>query len=309
MTKKIGLWMYSNQGGDIIQNKLKTNLQKSGYEVFNDFDLRKCHSFNDKIITEQGFDLTSLDLLFHMNADERSDHQNSILQALDRKIKVVNPYSKNEDARDKFLSNFILHNAKIKTPPSILIPIDISESFIFDIFNKWKSILLKPRRWYGGKGIMKFDSAEQFLDFRYLGQSFFNEFFLQKFIPFQDRDYRVEIIGNKFIGHYSRIKGHSFKTNVKAGGSVVLNKYDEKKINLAQRAAAALNLDITIVDMIDSKEDNEPYVIEVNDSLGVFESVDTLPTIDKKTHDEFIDYDTKKMQALTQYLHEKVREK
>ena len=49
--KKVGLWMYKNDGGDIIQERLKSKLIKNNIFVLNDFDLRDCYIVNDKILT------------------------------------------------------------------------------------------------------------------------------------------------------------------------------------------------------------------------------------------------------------------
>lgn len=35
--KKVGLWMYKNDGGDIIQERLKSKLIKNNIFVLNDF--------------------------------------------------------------------------------------------------------------------------------------------------------------------------------------------------------------------------------------------------------------------------------
>lgn len=67
--KKVGLWMYKNDGGDIIQERLKSKLIKNNIFVLNDFDLRDCYIVNDKILTSNGYDLTKLDCLYYMNAD------------------------------------------------------------------------------------------------------------------------------------------------------------------------------------------------------------------------------------------------
>ena len=49
--KKVGLWMYKNDGGDIIQERLKSKLIKNNIFVMNDFYLRDCYIVNDKILT------------------------------------------------------------------------------------------------------------------------------------------------------------------------------------------------------------------------------------------------------------------
>lgn len=268
---KIGIWMYRNAGGIEPQQELVARLRDLGYEVINDFDMRKCYCLDNRIITEDGRDLTTLDLLFHMNADERTPHQNSILQTFALAgVHVINPVTAYEQARDKFLSNFLLRRSGIRVPQSILINNDFPESILKGIFAEWKSVLLKPRKWFGGRGIIKFDAFAQFMDFYIATRQFYTEFFLQRYIPFLERDYRVELINGEVASYYSRKKQHAYKTNVHAGGQVIPCKYDKNKVVLAKRAAMALSIPVTIVDLIESTEDGEVYVLEVNDCLGVF---------------------------------------
>jgi ribosomal protein S6--L-glutamate ligase len=73
--KKIGLWMYSNDGGDMVQNELINELKLLDCEVMPSFDMRDCYCLNGKVYTGDGFDLTKLDVLYHMNADEQNIHQ------------------------------------------------------------------------------------------------------------------------------------------------------------------------------------------------------------------------------------------
>jgi ribosomal protein S6--L-glutamate ligase len=298
---KIGIWMYKNDGGDVPRSKLIKMLQKEDYEVIHDFDMRKCYCINNTVITEDGIDLSSLDLLYHMNADERNDHQITMLHALEISgVKVINPYYQFENARDKFTSNMLLSKAGIKVPESLLIGINFSESFIKNIFDKWKSILIKPRRWFGGQGIVKFDNFEYFMDFYGLIKNSFSQLFLQKFIPFSDKDYRVELINGEVVDYYSRHKIHQFKTNGHAGGYPVISEYDEKKIILAKNAAKILNIPLTIVDMIESSEDGEIYVLEVNDTLGIF--VESVAHFSKLNFPKELADDDKKLRMLFDYI-------
>lgn len=307
----IGIWMYKNQGGEKPRSVLIDRLQAEGYEVIADFDMRKCYCLNNAIMTENGRDLSKLNLLFHMNADERSEHQNSILRALEMAgVRLLNPYVPHEIARDKFVSNFMLQQAGINVPPSILVNNEFSEVVIKNIFDQWGSVLLKPRRWYGAKGIIKFDDFEQFIDFALANKNFYTQYFLQKFIPFNDHDYRVELIDGKVMGCYNRRKNHSYKTNYHAGGGLISCADDENKILLAKQAAAALNIPITIVDIVQSVVDDRPYVLEVNDTMGVF--IESLARyFDEKIYDEFA-YDQKKIDMLVEYINlqmEKIRDK
>lgn len=307
----IGIWMYKNDGGDESCRSLVDKLREEGYEVIDDFDMRKCYCIDSQVMTEDGRDLSKLDLLFHMNADERSEHQNSILYALEMAgVHLINPYMVHEIARDKFISNFVLQKAGISVPPSILINNEFSEPVVKDLFDQWGSVLLKPRRWFGGKGIMKFDSFEKFKDFCLATDGFYQQYFLQKYIPFDSCDYRVELINGEVVGCYSRQKKHDYKTNQTAGAIPIPCVYDQNKIDLAKRAAGVLNIPVTIVDIVHSVSDGKFYVLEVNDSIGVFiESYSR--NHGNKIHREF-SYDQKKIDMLVKYINlqmEKVRGK
>ncbi|MFA6119344.1 MAG: ATP-grasp domain-containing protein [Parachlamydiales bacterium] len=298
---KIGIWMYKNDGGIIPRTKLIKMLRDKGYEVIDDFDLRKCYCINNFVMTEDGRDLTSLDLLFHMNADERSDQQIDMLHALELSgVKVINPFYPFENARDKFISNMKLRKAGIKVPDSLLIGNNFSDSFMKKLFDDWGSILVKPRKWFGGQGIVKFDNYEHFMDLYGLIEKHFSQLFLQRFIPFTKQDYRVEIINGEVVDYYSRAKEHQFKTNVHLGGHVVPSAYDEEKIILAKKAAKALDIPITIVDIIQSSENGESYVLEVNDSLGVF--IEAHSNYAKLKIYEELSHDDKKLNMLFDYI-------
>ncbi len=298
---KIGIWMYKNQGGITPRNKLIKMLRDEGYEVVHDFDMRKCYCFNNSVMTENGIDLTSLDLMFHMNADERSDHQIDILHALDAAgVKVINPYCQFENARDKFISNLKLRKAGIKVPDSLLIGNNFSESFMKNLFNDWGSVLIKTRKSFGGKGIIKFDDFEHFMDYYGITEKCFSQLFLQRFISFTGGDYRVEIINGEVVGYYSRENEHQFKTNVHQGGRCVPCAYNEEKISLAKKAAKVLDIPITIVDIIQSTETGESYVLEVNDSMGIFLEAG-LKDSNLKLYEEFA-YDNKKLLMLFDYI-------
>lgn len=307
---KIGIWMYRNDGALYIHNELAQELVRYGYEVIDNFDMRKCYCLNNKIMTEDGRDLTSLNLLFHMNVDESNSHQNDILHTFEMAgVKVINPYVPYQNAFDKYISNFKLRQAGVNVPPSILIDSDASPMLIKNIFDEWGSILIKSRFSAGGKGIIKIDNCEQFLDLQPTIKFLFPNFFLQKFIPFGDHDYRVELIDGEVLFCYSRKKEHSFKTNLHAGAKqVIACKYEEKFGAMAKLAAKTLNIPLTTVDLIKSIYDNQYYVLEVNGNLGVFiealllsqgENVNkTLFGADKRKIDMIVSYICRQMDLL-----------
>lgn len=272
MTKgTIALWMYKNDGGDRIQHALKDKLEEKGYKIINDFDMRDCYYFENKILTKCGQNLLDIDLLYHMNADEQTLHQNEILHALDQlSIPVVNHWDAFSKSKDKFLTNLRLKKHGILTPPSALVSTSMIASVIHQIFYSWKTVLFKPRSNHGGKGIVKFERVDQFLDFTQTMNPYLNNYYLEKFIPFGAHDYRVEIIDGKVVGGYCRTKVHAFKTNVSSGGLMTGIMPDDDCKDIAIKAAHVMGIETTIVDMLRSNEDGKIYVLEVNPILGIF---------------------------------------
>lgn len=269
--KTVGLWMYNNDGGNIIQKKLIQELKLSGFEVINSFDMRNCYCLNGKVYTEDNMDLTKLDVLYHMNADEQNNHQQDILKAIELSgVKVINDTRSFLKCKDKFITNLILKNNNINVPESLLIPNNTISKTIKEKLIEFKSFLVKPRDNYGGYGIIKFNDVEQFEDYILATKNFYSNYYIEKFIDFNDHDYRVEIFDNKIVGSYSRSKNHSFKTNISSGGHLNSINIGSEEKNIALKAAKAMDITSTIIDMVKSKENDKFYVLEVNPLLGIF---------------------------------------
>ena len=269
--KTVGLWIYNNDGGKIIQKKLINELKLSGLKIISSFDMRKCYCLNGKVYTEKNIDLTKLDVLYHMNADEQNYHQQDILKAIELSgVKVINDTRSFFKCKDKFITNFILKKHNINVPESLLIPNNTISETIKEKLIEFKSFLVKPRDNYGGDGIIKFSDVEQFEDYVLATKNFYSNYYIEKFIDFDDHDYRVEIFDNKIVGSYSRSKKHSFKTNISSGGHLNSINIGTEEKNIALKAAKAMGITSTIIDMVKSKENNKFYVLEVNPLLGVF---------------------------------------
>lgn len=272
----IGLWMYRNQGGDEIQKHLKERLLGHGIPVFNDFDLRHTYCENGRVFTESGFDLSSLAVLYHMNADEQSPYQIHVLEALENSgVHLVNSFRAFSAASDKFMANLLMRQAGVRVPQSALFASKTAKDIVRRAMAKWGSAVVKPRFSYGGKGILKFDNASMLMDFVDATRNFYIDFYIEEFIPFKERDYRVEILDEEYVGSYSRGLLHSFKTNMSAAeqssdGLFLPNPADGNQITQAKMAARAVGLDATIVDMVRSIDDDHYYVLEVNCMLGIF---------------------------------------
>lgn len=271
MSKKIGLWMYRNEGGQVVHDRLRAVLERRGFAVVTDFDMRECYCFEGRVYAGDGRDLSAVDAFYHMNADEQTPYQNDVLRALERSgVPVVNAFGPFSEAKDKFTANLILRNAGVSVPPSLLIGARAPKPMIREVFARWGAVLVKPRRSHGGSGIVKFSDAETFLDFHQAVAASFGDFYIEKLIEFGGQDFRVEIFDGRAIGGYSRRATHAFKTNISSGGRMVALPPEAEQRELALKAARALGITATIVDMIRSEADGRLYVLEVNPIMGIF---------------------------------------
>ena len=269
--KKVGLWFYENDNGINIKRKIIDRLKQKGYEVFSDFDMRDCYVKNGKVYSCDGYCLSDLDILYHMNADEQNTFQNDILKLIELSgVHVFNNYCSFMKCKDKLITNTILRQNNIPVPNSMLINNHINKNVLEKFFNESGGVVLKPRSNHGGKGIIKIDTLEQFWDIYTATTNSFDNYYIEQYIEFENNDYRVEIFDGEVVGGYSRIKNGSYKTNVSSGGRILgLPVTDEAK-NLALKAAKVLGVTTTIVDMIKNKKDNRLYILEVNPIMGIF---------------------------------------
>lgn len=268
--KTVVLWMYSNDNGYIPTLQLCDQLSARGLEVFHDFDMRDCYVLSGKVYTACGRCLSDDDVLFHMNADDQSAFQGDILRALETSgVRIYNACAPFFECLDKFHTNQKLRKYGVRVPDAALLSRHPDPAILKSIFTAWGTVLFKPRRAHGASGIIRFDDVEQFSDFTQATSAAFEHYYLEQYIPFGERDYRVEILNGKCLGGYGRKKMHRFKTNISAGGEMLPSKLGEE-VKVALNAASVMKIESTIVDMIQSQASGEFYVLEVNPLLGIF---------------------------------------
>ena len=267
----IGIWMYRNDGGHAIHDRLKKELEDRGHTVISDFDMRDCYCLNSEIFTKDGENLSKVDVFYHMNADEQTPYQNDILKALeDSGVRVMPNWKSFSLAKDKFSTNLLLRKHGIDVPQATLMNKKNLDRQAKELFAQWGKICMKPRRNHGGKGIMLFDSPTHFLDFLQATDGLMDSYYLEQYIPFGDQDVRVEIFQDQVIGGYSRKKTHTFKTNVSSGGLMTPNVPTADYQDIALRAVKLVGVETTMVDMVKSLVDNKIYILEVNPMMGIF---------------------------------------
>ena len=264
MNKTVGIWMYKNGGGDKIEQKLVSKLKERGIDTKTGLNLRNAIVKDDKVIIDN-FVLNDLDLFFTYNAGEQTQYQVYLYKTLNRVIPFINSYEAFELTEDKFQTTFTLKQNGIPTTNFRLCHRD-DEKFLREFIKEWKKMVYKPVDGWGGIGLTRIEN-EATLDvlMPFLNQADLRFLYLEKFVNYDNTDFRVDIVDGEFIACYGRkAKKGDWKTNVTSGGSVFLREADDKLIELAKKAAKVTGLDIAGVDIIYDRDKEEYVVLEVN---------------------------------------------
>jgi ribosomal protein S6--L-glutamate ligase len=268
--RRIGMWLYTNGGGDKIAKKIIKKLQEREIEVLNNINLRHSIAKNGHIVYHgddqyYGEKLDKLDLFFSYNAGEQTQYQMYLYQALNRVIPMINSYDSFALTEDKFHTSFVLRNNGVKTADYKLCHRDDGHE-LKKIIKKWDKMVYKPTDGWGGVGLTKIEN-EANLDMLlpFLNQMDLRYFYVEKFINYDNTDFRVDIVDGEFVSCYGRkANGTDWRTNVTSGGSVFMREANDEIIKVAKKACKATGVDIGGVDIIYDREKEEYIVLEVN---------------------------------------------
>lgn len=262
--RTIGMWLYTNSGGDKIAQKIIKKLKDRDIDTIDNINLRNAISKNGNIIHNK-VKLNKLDLFFSYNAGEQTQYQVYLYQALNRMIPMINSYDAFALTEDKFHTSFVLRNNGVMTADYKLCHRDDTVE-LKKIIKKWDKMIYKPTDGWGGVGLTKIEN-EASLDMLmpFLNQMDLRYFYVEKFIDYDNTDYRVDIVDGQFVGCYGRkAGGNDWRTNVTSGGSVFLREPNDQVVDLAIKAANACGTDIAGVDIIYDRKKEEYLVLEVN---------------------------------------------
>ena len=262
--RKIGMWLYNNGGGDKIAKKIIKKLKGRDIDTVNNLRLHDCISKNGHIMYGD-LKVDKLDLFFSYNAGEQTQYQTYLYQALNRIIPMINSYEAFALSEDKFQTSFVLRNKGINTADYKLCHRDNTDALKM-IIKKWDKMVYKPTDGWGGLGLTKIEN-EATLDMLmpFLNQMDLRYFYVEKFIKYDNSDFRVDIVDGKFVSCYGRKASSSdWRTNVTSGGKVFMREANDEIIKVAKKATKACGLDISGVDIIYDLEKEEYVVLEVN---------------------------------------------
>ena len=264
MSRQIAMWLYQNGGGDKIEKKIVDQLKERGIEAVTGVNPRQAVAKNGRIYGEK-VSSDEIDLFFSYNAGEQTQYQMFLYQALNRIMPTINSYDSFALTEDKFQTSFLLRNHGIATPDFQLCHRDDTEK-LKSIMKEWDKMVYKPTDGWGGLGLTKIEN-EATLDtlLPFLNQMDLRFFYVEKFLKYDNTDFRIDIVDGEFVSCYGRkASGTDWRTNVTSGGSVFMREPDDEIVNLAKRASEVCGTDIAGVDIIYDMEKEEYVVLEVN---------------------------------------------
>jgi ribosomal protein S6--L-glutamate ligase len=264
MSRKIGLWLYKNGGGEKIQEKIIQKLNEREIDVISDINLREATVRNGNIIHHDR-KVDELDLFFSYNAGEQTQYQVFLYQALNRIIPMINSYESFALTEDKFQTSYFLGHHGISTPDFELCHRDNGKS-LYKIIDKWEKIVYKPTDGWGGVGLTKIEDKTT-LDalYPFLNQLDLRFLYVEKFVKYDNTDFRIDIVDGEFVSCYGRkAPGTDWRTNITSGGSIFLREPTDEVVSIAKKAAEVCGTDIAGIDLIYDMEKEKYVVLEVN---------------------------------------------
>jgi RimK family alpha-L-glutamate ligase len=177
-------------------------------------------------------------------------------------VTVINPSKGIEQCADKYYTCSLLEDAGIPTPQTVC-----TEQYqeAMDAFDELGDVVVKPLFGSQGIGVMRIqdrDLAHRLFRILDYGNCVF---YIQKFIPHENEDYRAFVVGDEVISSMRR-KGSSWKTNFARGASVEKVSLPSEVVEMAVAASKVLGCQYAGVDILPGPDEN--YVIEVNSIPG-----------------------------------------
>jgi len=178
-------------------------------------------------------------------------------------VRIFNSPTTVERTVDKYFTDFILRDAGILTPRTM-----VTEDFDQAVaaFREMGDVIVKPLFGSEGKGMRRVsDEDTAYRVFRALELDRYI-FYLQEYIPHGQEDIRAFVVGGQVVAAMRR-KGNSWKTNVSQGAQVEPIELSAPLKDLSIEAARLVGADYAGVDLMPA-EDGRIFVLEVNSIPG-----------------------------------------
>lgn len=178
-------------------------------------------------------------------------------------VRVVNSASAIERTVDKYYTSFLLSDAGIPTPKT-LVTEDFDAALAF--CREMGDVVLKPIFGSEGKGMVRVSDEET--AYRVLRAWELNRyvFYVQEFLPHFQEDVRAFVVGKEVVAAMRR-RGAGWKTNFSQGAKVERAELSADMEALAIDAARLIGLEYAGVDLMRT-EDGGTYLVEINSIPG-----------------------------------------
>jgi RimK family alpha-L-glutamate ligase len=178
-------------------------------------------------------------------------------------VPVINAASAIERTVDKYYTSFMLADAGILTPRTL-----VTEDFetALATCREMGDVVLKPLFGSEGKGMVRISDPET--AYRVLRAWELNRYiyYIQEYVPHGQEDIRAFVVGNKVVAAMLR-RGIAWKTNVSQGATAIGISLSPELQALAVRAVQVIGLDYAGVDLMPA-ENGKTYVLEINSIPG-----------------------------------------
>ncbi|MBI4176633.1 MAG: RimK family alpha-L-glutamate ligase [Candidatus Aenigmarchaeota archaeon] len=185
----------------------------------------------------------------------------AILKLLENRVAIPNTPESLPIVHDKFLTLLYLHAAGIPVPETYLAS---TRTAVEDILERIQyPVIIKLLMGGEGKGVMKAESKSSAMALIDTIERIRQPIFIEEYLEGGHEDIRAMVIGDEVVAAMKRIAPTGdFRANISGGGHGEKIDLDSRMTNLALKAARAIGIEITGVDIIETNRG--PKIVEVN---------------------------------------------
>lgn len=194
-------------------------------------------------------------------------------------IKLFNSSEAIRLCDDKMLTHIVLGNNGIRMPKTISSPLNYigKEEFNFleDVVNLLSFPMIAKENFGSlGKGISLIQNKEELYEYERAHKNVAHLY--QEYIESsKGHDYRLILINGACVACMKRVNDSGdFRSNVAQGGHGEIVQVPQAYVDLAEKAAKILKLDVCGIDLLDDK-DGDPVLCEVN-SNAFFQEIEKI---------------------------------
>ncbi|MED4126730.1 ATP-grasp domain-containing protein [Shouchella miscanthi] len=196
-------------------------------------------------------------------------------------VYCFNPINPTMNSINKLFSSNILGKNQVSIPETASVK-SIKEISYY--INKWEDVIIKPAMGHGSIDVHRLIKKELWSDATTSINPFeeiliwellqrYGVLCIQRFVEKVNYEYRLQVIDGEVVSAFDKLSSLNSWNSVDYLKNQTASPHIPSKleINTAIKAVNSLNLNWATVDMVNTK-DNEPFVIEVNPALSLWDN-------------------------------------